>query len=324
MIAAALLSATPTSGLAAAPLEGGHAAVTGALSELAEQHTQESLQVPPMSAQRYLTSSGDDSEPAGPGRIQGVAAGARPGWTDAILASHAVQPFKRMEIGWGLSADASAMNWYGVYLKSLDRVTERNTIYGLLRETPRFGPNDSTAPPALCCQSSGTMSSLEQRETAITRLELSPTFFVFGLLRNKGYALKLDDDWKLQVGVRHMQYGSTHQTRLAFFTVERRWANFRTSYSYQLERGVTLAPSHVLQLDYLYSARNSVGVSFANGREFADFGSLGVLDTEMRNVTVRGQHWFKQDWAVTVQAGINDHGSLPAQKGFRIGIRHSF
>ncbi|MDO8596698.1 MAG: YaiO family outer membrane beta-barrel protein [Sulfuricaulis sp.] len=311
--------------LAAAPLEGGHAAATGALSELAEQHTQESLQVPPMSAQRYLTSSGDDSEPAGPGRIQGVAAGARPGRTDAILASHAVQPFKRMEIGWGLSADASAMNWYGVYLKNLDRVAERNTIYGMLRETPRFGPNDSKAPSALCCQSSGTVISLDQHENAITRIELSPTFFVFGLLRNKGYALKLDDDWKLQSGVRHMQYGYAHQTRLAFFTVERRWTNFRTSYSYQLERGDgTLAPSHVLQLDFLYSPYNSIGVSFANGREFADFGSLGVLNTEVRNVTVRGQHWFKQDWALTVQAGYNDHGSLPAQKGFRIGIRHSF
>lgn len=283
LIAAALLCTTHTGGLAAAPLEGIHAAVTGA-------------QIPPMSAQRF-----------------------------PVLASHAVQPFKRMEIGWGLSADASTMNWYGVYLKSLDRVAERTTIYGLLRETPGSGPHDSKAPPAVCCQGSGTVSSLEQHEKAITSLELSPTFFVFGLLRNKGYALKLDDDWKLQAGVRHMQYGYTHQTRLAFFTVERRWTSFRTSYSYQLERGGgTLAPSHVLQVEYLYSPRNSIGVAVANGREFANFGWLGVLDTEMRNVTVRGQHWFKQDWAVTIQAGITDHGSLPAQKGVRIGIRHNF
>ena len=283
LIAAALLSAAHTGGLAAEPLEGIHATVTGA-------------QVPPLSAQRFL-----------------------------VLASHPVQPFKRMEIGWGLSADASAMNWYGVYLRSLDRVAERNTIYGLQREIPPFGPNDSNAPSALCCQGSGTVSSLEQHEKAITSIELSPTFFVFGLLRNKGYALKLDDDWKLQVGVRHMQYGYTHQTRLAFFTVERRWTSFRTSYSYQLERGGgTLAPSHALQVDYLYSPRNSIGVAVANGREFANFGWLGVLNTEVRNVTVRGQHWFKQDWALTIQAGISDHGSLPAQKGVRIGIRHNF
>jgi len=312
IIAAALLSATPTSGLAAELLEGGHAAITG-------------IPVTPLSAQRFLASDQEDSGPAGPNMIPGKTAGTRPGWTDALLASHAVQPFQRMDIGWGLSADAIAMGWYGVYLKSLDRVAERHTIYGLLRELPQFGPNDRNAPSALCCQGRGMVSSLDRHEKAITRIGLSPTFFVFGLLRNKGYALKLADDWKLQVGVRHMQYGAMHQTRLAFFTVERRWTSFRTSYSYQLERGGgTLAPSHVLQVDYLYSPLNSIGVSVANGREFANFGWLGVLDTEVRNVTVRAQHWFKQDWAFTFQAGINDHGSLPAQKGVRIGIRHSF
>ena len=312
IIAAALLSATPASGLAAELLEEDHAAITG-------------IPVAPLSTQRLLASDQEDSGPAGPNVIPGKTAGTRPGWTDALLAAHAVQPFQRMDIGWGLSADAIAMDWYGVYLKSLDRVAERNTIYGLLREIPHFDLNDRNAPSALCCQGSGMVSSLEQHEKAITRVELSPTFFVFGLLRNKGYALKLDDDWKLQVGVRHMQYGYAHQTRLAFFTVERRWTNFRTSYSYQLERGGgSLAPSHVLQVDYHYSPRNSIGVAVTNGREFANFGWQGVQDTEVHNVTVRGQHWFKQDWALTIQAGISDHGSLPAQKGVRIGVRHSF
>ena len=136
----------------------------------------------------------------------------------------------------------------------------------------------------------------------------------------------LEDGWKLQAGIRHMQYSGALQTRVGFFTVERYWESFRTSYSYQVERsgGTALAPSHVLQFDYLYSRRDSIGVSVANGRELADFGPLGILNTETRNVAIRGQHWLKPDWALTFQAGYNNHGSLPAQQGVRMGLRHSF
>lgn len=288
-----------------------------------------SLQDPPLSAQRYLASNREDSGPAGPGMIQGKVPGVRLGWRDAALAAYAEQPLKRVEFGLGLSHDALAngfTGWYGVYLQSLDRAAERNTIYGLLRDAPRPGLNDNKAPTALCCPSGNTLTSLDQFASAMTAREVSPTFFLFGMLRKKGWNLNLADGWKLQAGVRHMQYNSAPRTRVGFFTAERNWESFRASYSYQIERsgGGSLAPSHVLQLDYLHSPRDSIGVSFANGRAVADFGALGVLNTEMRNVAVRGQHWFKQDWALTFQAGVNDHGSLPTQKGVRMGLRHSF
>lgn len=382
LIAAALLSTTHSSGLAAEPLEGVHAAVTGELSEQAKQlvqphlqrqtvdmraragvpddglapllerardqepvyddvrqpengallhagYAQKSLQDPPMSAQRYPASGWEDSVPAGPGRIQGKEAGVRLGSRDAILASHAVSPLNRLEIGLGLSNDALVngfMGWYGVYLQGLDRVAERNTIYGLLRETPRFGPNDSKTPPALCCQSSDTVTALEQFASTTTAHQVSPTLYLFGMLRKKGLNIDLEDGWKLRAGSRQMKYGSALQTRVGFLTVEHHWESFRTSYSYQLERsgGTSVAPSHVLQFDHLFSPRDSIGVSFANGREIADFGPLGILNTEVRNVTLRGQLWFKQDWALTFQAGYNDHGSMPTHKGVRMGLRHSF
>ena len=169
------------------------------------------------------------------------------------------------------------------------------------------------------------MASLEQYANVITAREISPTFFVFGLLRKKGYDINLKDGWKLQAGVQHMQYGITPETRVASFMVERHWESFRTSYSYQLERrDGRISPGHVLQFDYLYSPRDSIGVSFANGHETAYFGPLNIQNTEVRNVAVRGQHWFKQDWALTFQAGYSDHGSLPAHKGIRIGLRQSF
>ena len=285
LIAAALLSTTHSSGLAAEPLEGVHAAVTGELSEQAKElvqahlqrqtidmraragvpddglapllerardqepvyndvrqpengallhagYTQESLQDPPMSAQRYPASGWEGLGPAGPGRIQGKEAGVRFDSRGAILlAAHAVSPLNRLEIGLGLSHDApvnGSIGWYGVYLQSLDRVPERNTIYGLLRETPRFGLNDSKAPAA---QSSDTVTSLGQFPSTTTAHQASPTLFLVGMLRKKGLNIDLEGGWKLRAGSRQVNYGSALQTRTGFLAVEHHWESVRTSYS---------------------------------------------------------------------------------------------
>jgi len=218
------------------------------------------------------------------------------------------------------------MGWYGVYLQGFDRVAERNTIYGLLREAARSGLNDSAAPQAFCYRRSDAPAAFGQASNPAPVLQLSPTFHLFGMLRKKGLHINLEDGWALHAGSRPMQYSSTVQTKVRFVTMERYWESFRTSYSYELERssGVGMAPSHVVQFDYFYSSRDSIGVSVANGREVAYFGSLGILNTEVHNVAVRGQHYFKRDWALTYQAGHKDHGSLPAETGIRFGLRHNF
>lgn len=311
LVAAALLSATHSFGLAAEQLDGVLAAARVELSGQSEP-----------SGREY-------SQPVGAGMVQGNAAGVRPGLKDSALASHAVQAPKRLEFGMGLSHDALVhgyTGWYGVYLQGLDRVEERRTIYGLLRETPRFGLDNGKAPPASCCPRNEALTSLEQFASAIAAREVSPAFFFFGMLRKKEWGLDLNDGWKVQAGVRHMQYSSVARSKVGFLTVERHWESIRATYSYQLERthGTSMAPSHVVQLDYLFGPRDSIGLSVANGREFANFGTLGVLNTEMRSAAIRGQHLFKRDWALTFQAGYNHHGNMPAQNGIRFGLRHSF
>jgi len=295
---------------------------------LAATHAGALAAAPP--AWDYTAASGwYDTQPAGPGRIQAKPAGIQLGLKDAVLVSHIVGPLKGTEIGIGLSHDAFANGfngWYGVYIQSLDRVAERNTIYGMLSETPRPGLNDSNASPANCCQRSIAPTSFKQYANAMAAAEISPTFFLFGIVPKKSWKFNLDDAWKLQAGVRYLEYNSAPRTKVGFLTLERRWEYLRTSYSYQLERsgGGIPAASHVLQFDYQYSPHDSIGVSVANGREFADFGPLGLLNTEVRKVSLRGQHWFKQDWALTFQAGYNYHGNMPAQSGVRLGLRHSF
>jgi len=301
LIAAALLAAVHPSGWAAGPLEEIHAAGWKGSEPAALGVTQENGGV-------ALTLSG------------------------AVPGSNAAQSVKRVGIGLGFSNDAFAngyTSWDGVYLPDFDRVAERNTVYGLSRET--LGLSDRNALSPSCCQRSDTLASPARHASAASALPASPTLSVYAIMRKRGWDFDLKDGWKLQAGGRTREYSETFQTKLGFLRVERFWESVRASYSFQLERskGLSMAASQVLMFDYLYGRdtigpRDSIGVSYSVGREFADLGTLGILNTEVRSFGVGGQHWFKKDWAFTYQAGHSDHGSLPAYDQVRLGLRHSF
>jgi YaiO family outer membrane protein len=248
-------------------------------------------------------------------------------WSGAVPASNAAQSVTRVGIGLGFSNDAFAngfTSWDGVYLPAFDRVAERNTVYGLSRET--LGLSDRNALSASCCQRSETLASPQQYAGSGTAVPASPTLSVFAIMRKKKWDIDLKDGWKLQAGGLSREYSQTLQTKVGFLKIERFWESFRASYSFQLERAnsLNLAPSQVLLFDYLYGPRDSIGVSYSAGREFADFGTLGTLNTEVRSMGIRGQHWFKKDWAFTYRAGHSDHGSLPAYDAVRLGLQRSF
>lgn len=244
------------------------------------------------------------------------------------VAVPAVQPVKRVGIGLGFSNDALVngyAGWDGVYLPGFDREAERSTVYGLPRAS--LGLNDDgNVQPTSCCQRGNTLASPQRHAGTGSALPVSPTIYVFAIVRKKGWDIDLKDGWKLQAGGRTREYSQTFETKVGFLKVERFWESFRASYSFQLERskGLSLAPSQVLMFDYLYGPGDSIGVSYADGREFADLGTLGILNTEVRSVGVRGQHRFKKDWAFTYQAGHSDHGSLPAYQSARLGLKRSF
>ena len=257
--------------------------------------------------------------------LEGQRGGARPGWLGAVPAANTAQ---RAGIGLGFSNDAFAngfTGWDGVYLPDFDRVAERNTVYGLPRET--LGLSDSNALTAICCQRSYRSASPQRQASSGSARPVSPSIYVFAIVRKKGWDIDLTEGWKLQAGGRSREYSQTFQTKIGFLTVERFWESFRASYSFQLERskGLSLAPAQVLMFDFLYGPRDSVGLTYADGREFADLGALGILNTETRTVGVRGQHWFQKAWAFTYQAGHSDHGSsLPAYQQVRLGLQRSF
>lgn len=295
LIAAVLLSAVHPSGSAAESLEGVRAAVNAAPSEAVEQ---------PASARRFPVS-------------------------DAAPAARGAQPRKRIEFGMGFSNESLVndfTSWDSAYFRGPDRVARFNAVFELPRETSRPGLDESNAPFASCCRRSDTLAALGQHASPGTTVPASTTIYIFAIVRKKGWDIDFKDGWKLLAGSRSQEYSRTLTTKVGFLSAEHSWETFRASYSFQVERspGVSLAPSQALQLDYLYSPGDSIGFSYTAGREVADFGTLGILNTEVRSVGVRGQHWFKKDWAFTYQAGHGDHGSMPAREAVQLGLRRSF
>jgi YaiO family outer membrane protein len=315
LIAAVLLSAAHAGASAAEPLEGVHAA-DAATPDPVEQA---------VSAQRVPAPRLAD--PADRGMIQGDAAGFRIGWSDAAPGAQGTR--KRFEIGMGFSSEAPVnnfMNWDSAYFRGPDRTAKFNTAFELPRETLRPGVGDGNAPFASCCRRSDTLAAPGQLADAGAAAPTSTTIYIFAIVRKKGWDFDFKDGWKLLAGSRSRDYSLVLHTKVGFITMERLWEGFRASYSFQVERsaGYSLAPSQAVQLDYLYSPRDSIGVSYAGGRELADFGTLGIMNSEVRNVGLRGQHWFTKEWAFTYQAGHSDHGSMPAFETVQLGARRSF
>ena len=267
-----------------------------------------------------------------PARASGPApghdAGIQLGWRDFTPAARSSP---RLELGWGLHHDSlprGFTHWYGVYLHGLDRVAERNTVYGQLAGGRRAATPGIRA-PAFCCSRMDTVAALEQHPGSATAHRESPTLLVTGNVRKKkkrGLNVDFVDGWKLQAGSRKAEYSSLHRTRVGYLSVEREWERFHAGYSFQLERfsGWQVAPNHVLQFDYRYGAGDSIGIAFTAGRRVTHFGALGVQNAKVKGVTVRGQRALAETWALTFEAGYNDHDTLPAHAGLRMGLRHSF
>ena len=229
---------------------------------------------------------------------------------------------KRSELELGFSSEGlnnGYAGWRSAYLEGRHSFGERKSIYGTLRETERFGLYDNEAQGGFYYPLNDTWTSLVEASVSPTHNVL-PKFSVFGeLQKHLGYG------WNLHAGIRHNEY-STLNTNIGIFTAERYWGNFRGAYSLYLGRpeGGSSASSHVLALDYYYGARNSVGISVADGREVAGLGPLGILTTEVRAYVLRGRHWFTPDWALSFEALYQEQGTLYNRQGIRLGLRRVF
>jgi YaiO family outer membrane protein len=229
---------------------------------------------------------------------------------------------QRSELELGISSETLSNGlaaWRSIYLEGLHQFGERQVMYGTLRETRRFGLTDSEAQGGFTYPVGKTWTFLLEASLSPTHNVL-PNFSLMGQLRKE-----LDHGWNLQAGIRHSEY-SRFNTDVAIITAERYWNSFRGAYSSYLARldGGSTVPNHVVQFDYYYGDRNSIGILVANGREIADLGPGGPLITDVRSYVLRGRHWIGSDWAISYEALHYEQGGLYARQGARVGLRRAF
>ncbi len=244
-----------------------------------------------------------------------------PGLKAAPAATGIKPPRAEIEIGYGRETLSNNLpDWKQAYVLASYRIGDRQTLYGGLRETRRFGLTDSEA-------HAGFYSPLGKTWTSQLELGLSPTHEVLPRYSLYGQLHKiLGDGWGAGLGLRHSEYTLTATNTLSLMA-ERYWRNFRGAYTLYSGRpeGAASASSHRFQLNYYYADRSAVGLSYSTGREVEYLGpSRGVISSDVQNWTLSGQHWFTPAWALTYDLVNQEQGSLYRRLGLQFGLRYSF
>lgn len=209
--------------------------------------------------------------------------------------------------------------WKSVYLEAANQYAPRQTLYGGVRETERFGFRDSEV-------GLGYSQPFGAKWTALLEGTYSSQHNV--LAENSVYgqlAWAAPEGWVLSGGARHSEY-TTSRVNLLIGNVERYWGGFRAGYTIYNGRpeGSGSATSHRLSLDRYYDGeRSRIGISGAWGREVENQGPpTGIITSDIRNVTLSGRHWLSARWALTWDAGTQQQGDLYRRTGLRLGLRH--
>ncbi|MFN7087511.1 MAG: YaiO family outer membrane beta-barrel protein [Burkholderiales bacterium] len=229
----------------------------------------------------------------------------------------------RTEAEFGFSRESLSNNlpdWKSTYLEAARRLGNRHVLYGVLRETERFGLSDTEAAGGLYYPLDTTWTALAEASASPTH-EVLPRYSLFGQLHKS-----LPGGWGVGLGLRHSGYSRAATNTLSLLA-ERYWGNFRGAYTLYSGRpeGAASASSHRFQLSYHYGERSSIGLSYATGREVENIGPpRGVISSDVQNWTLSGRHWFAPNWALTYDLLTQEQGTLYRRQGLRLGIRHSF
>ena len=212
--------------------------------------------------------------------------------------------------------------WKSVYLEAARQFARRQTLYGYVRETDRFGFRDNEL-------MLGYSQPLGEKWTALVEGTYSSDHNV--LAQNSIYgqlAYAFSGGWVASGGARHSEY-TTSGVNMLVGNVERYWSSFRAGYTVYNGRpeGSGSATAQRLSMDHYYGGddRSRVGVSVAWGREVENQGPpVGIITSDIRDVTLTGRHWLNSSWAVSWDAWWHEQGDLYTRTGGRVGLRYRF
>jgi len=224
-----------------------------------------------------------------------------------------------LEIGAGReNLDRGYADWQSRYLEAGYQLGPRQSVYGLLRETERFGQRDHEL-------LAGYYHPLAPAWTLVLEGNFSPTHQVLAKWSAFGEIQRsLPDGWGIQAGLRRTEYNQD-RTATANLGLERYWANHRAAYTLYASHleGNGSSTAHRLQFDHYYAERSRIGLYAAVGRELENLGS-SVLASDVRSLGLIGRHWLTPDWAVSYELIHQRQGDLYTRHGARLGLRRAF
>lgn len=209
--------------------------------------------------------------------------------------------------------------WTGLSLEGAHNFAPRQTLYGGVRETERFGLRDTELSAGYYHPIGRTWTALV--EASASSGQVLAKHSLFGQLSKE-----LPGGWSLNAGLRHSEF-TRSGVDLLVLGAERYWGNFRAAYSLYAGRpeGAHAGTAHRFVLNYYYGEGSTIGVSASAGREVENVGPpTGITTTDVRNLTLTGRHWVTPDWALSWDLVAHEQRSLYRRQGFRLGLRHRF
>ena len=211
-------------------------------------------------------------------------------------------------------------DWTGLSLEGVHRFAPRQTLYGGVRETERFGLRDTEIWAGYYHPLAPTWTALVEASASGEHRVLAK-HSLFGQLSKQ-----LPGGWGLSAGLRHSEF-TRSGVNVLVLGAERYWGNFRAGYNLYAGRpeGAQTGVAHRFSLNYYYGEGSTVGISATAGREVENAGPpTGIITTDVRNLTLTGRYWMTPDWALSWDLVAHEQGSLYRRQGFRLGLRHRF
>lgn len=217
--------------------------------------------------------------------------------------------------------DRGYRDWSSAYLEAAWTRAPRNTFYGGLRRTERFGLDDTEL-------MAGGYVPLSERVTGVIEGSVSPTHEVLA----KWSALAqieaaLAAGVGVQLGGRHTEYTLVDSDQI-IATVEYYFGNQRAAYTYYRTdlAGEDAVNSHRLAFVHYYGpgARSQLALAYSAGQELESLGRDQLLVSDVRSAVVAGRHEWVPGWALSWELGRHRVLDRYTRNAVRLGVRHEF
>lgn len=209
-------------------------------------------------------------------------------------------------------------NWKELYVSGSYRHSNRLTLFGQARATERFSQSDTELMVGANLDV-GRHWLLSLDASTAPDAQVLPSWSLAGRVRRslpKGFAV--------QAGWRHAEYTLSE---LDLYTLDGEYwfSNYRAGYTLYMASidGGPIIYSHRGQIDRYYRERSRVSLMASNGEEVESIGNGFFVVNEVQTLTLTGQHWLTQRWALTWEIG-QAWTTLYDKQRFRAGFTRQF